>query len=240
MAADPLVFAAASLRNALDAVAARYHAETGHSVSISYAGSSALARQIEQAAPADIFISADLKWMDYLEGKKLIRSETRVTLLGNRLVLVAPKDSSVSIVIEPGMKLAEALGSDGRLAMAGTEAVPAGRYGKAALSHLGVWDSVADHVVEADNVRGALAFVARDEAPLGIVYATDAAAEPAVKVVGTFPEDSHPPIRYPAAILAGSSSGEAADFFAFLGSAKAREAFEAEGFTVLGPDQPRS
>jgi molybdate transport system substrate-binding protein len=240
-AAEPLVFAAASLKNALDEIAEAYKSESSQAVVISYAASSALARQIEEAAPADIFISADLQWMDYLAEMQLINETSRVTLLGNRLVLVAPRDSTVALEIGPAMKLVEALGPDGKLAMAGVEAVPAGRYGKAALTHYNLWDAVQPRVVESDNVRGALAFVATGEAPLGIVYATDAAAEPKVKVVGTFPEDSHPPVVYPAALLANAPNPTESDaFFTYVIGAKAQAIFEKHGFTVFGPDKPRS
>ncbi|HWA41902.1 MAG TPA: molybdate ABC transporter substrate-binding protein [Hypericibacter adhaerens] len=231
-AADTVVFAAASLKNALDAAAKDYEAKTGHKIAISYAGSSALAKQIEQGAPADIFISADLDWMDYLAGKKLIADDTRRNLLGNTLVLVAPADSSVSIKIAPGFDLAKALG-DGRLAMADPASVPAGKYGKAALEKLGVWDSVKDKVAQAENVRAALAFIAQGEAPLGIVYQTDATAEPKVKVVDTFPADTHPPIIYPVALTASSTSPDAKAFLDYLGSEEARKAFEGQGFQVL-------
>ena len=196
-AEDVTVFAAASLKNALDDVAAAYKAETGKSVLISYAASNALAKQIEEAAPADIFFSADLAWMDYLDERNLIQKDTRQTLLGNEIVLVAPADSTATVTLGPGADLAALLGADGRLAMANVDSVPAGKYGKAALEKLGIWASVADRVVQADNVRAALAFVATGEAPLGIVYQTDANSEPKVKVVATFPADSHPPILYP-------------------------------------------
>jgi len=232
---EPLVFAAASLKNALDDAAARYKDQTGKTVRINYAGSSALAKQIEQAAPADIFFSANLDWMDYLEERDLIKKETRVTLLGNTIVLVAPKDSNAEIAIEPDMKLAELLGDDGRLAMANVDSVPAGKYGKAALGHLGVWDAVADKIVQADNVRAALAFVASGEVPLGIVYATDAAAEPNVRIVGVFPDDSHPPILYPVALTASSENPDAAAFLDFIQSDVARPAFEKQGFVLVSP-----
>ena len=170
-----VVFAAASLRNALDDVVAGYHAATGKAVTVSYAGSSTLARQIEQGAPADIFFSADRDWMTYLSDRKLIATDTERTLLGNEIVLIAPRDSGAgNVAIGNGLDLAPLLGADGRLAMANVEAVPAGKYGKAALMNLGGWDKVAGRIVEADNVRAALAFVASGEAPLGIVYATDA------------------------------------------------------------------
>jgi molybdate transport system substrate-binding protein len=235
LAAEPVVFAAASLKNALDDAAALYKEKTGTSVTVNYAASSALAKQIEELAPADIFFSADLAWMDYLEERDLIKKESRVTLLGNAIVLVAPKDSSAALTIEPGMKLGDLLGADGKLAMANVESVPAGKYGKAALEKLGVWDSVADKVVQADNVRAALAFVASGEAPLGIVYRTDAAAEPAVKALGTFPEDSHPPILYPVALTKTSENPDAAAFLDFLKSDAARPAFEKQGFIIVAP-----
>jgi molybdate transport system substrate-binding protein len=231
-AADPVVFAAASLKNALDDVAKAYEAKTGQKVTISYAGSSALAKQIEQGAPADIFISADLDWMNYLAGKNLIKNETRRNLLGNRLVLVAPADRSLSLVIAPGFELAKALG-DGRLAVADPASVPAGKYAKASLEKLGVWDSVKDKLAQAENVRAALAFIAQGEAPLGIVYQTDAAAEPKVKVVDTFPADSHAPIIYPVAQTASSTNPDASAFLEFLGSDDARKVFEGQGFEVL-------
>jgi molybdate transport system substrate-binding protein len=232
-AADITVFAAASLKNALDDAAKKYEAKTGDKVVISYAASSALAKQIEQGAPADIFFSADLDWMDYLEQKKLIDSTSRHTLLGNTLVLISPKDSTVSLTIEKNFPLLQALGPDGKLAMASVDTVPAGKYGKASLTYLGVWDAVAPRVAQAENVRAALAFVARGEALLGIVYGTDAKSEPAVKVVGTFPEDSHPKILYPLA-LTSSAKPEARKFLEFLLSSEAAPSFEARGFSIEG------
>jgi molybdate transport system substrate-binding protein len=232
-AADVTVFAAASLKNALDDAAKLYQAKTGDKVTISYAASSALAKQIEAGAPADIFFSADLDWMDYLAEKNLINTASRKTLLGNTLVLVAPKDSAVALTIGKGFPLLEALGPDGKLAMASVDSVPAGKYGKAALTSLGVWDAVSFRVAQADNVRAALAFVAHGEAPLGIVYGTDAKAETAVKVVGVFPEQSHPKIQYPVALLT-SAKPEARKFLDFLESPEAKPAFEAQGFTVPG------
>ncbi len=226
-----LVFAAASLKNALDDATKIYQAKTGETVKNSFAASSALAKQIESGAPADIFFSADLDWMDYLQEKNLIDTGSRHTLLGNSLVLIAPKDSTVSLTIDKDFPLLEALGPDGKLAMALVETVPAGKYGKAALTYLGVWDAVSPQVVQAENVRAALAFVAVGEANLGIVYATDARAEPAVRVVGTFPEDSHPKIVYPVA-LTKSASPEARKFLEFLLSAEAAPSFEAQGFTI--------
>ncbi|MBZ9936394.1 molybdate ABC transporter substrate-binding protein [Mesorhizobium sp. BR1-1-16] len=233
-AADIKVFAAASLKEALDAAAKAYTATTGQAVVASYAGSSALARQIEAGAPADIFFSADLDWMNELAEKGLIDPATRKTLLGNTLVLVAPADSAATISIGPDFPLAAALGADGKLAMAAVASVPAGKYGKAALTKLGVWNAVAPHVAEADNVRGALAFVARGEAPFGIVYGTDAKAESGVKVVGTFPEDSHPPIVYPIALIKASTNPDAKAFLEWLVSPEAQPAFEKAGFTIIG------
>ena len=230
-AADLLVFAAASLKNALDDVAKIYQAKTGDKVTISYAASSALAKQIESGAPADIFFSADLDWMDYLQEKKLIDAGSRRTLLGNTLVLVAPKNSAVALTIEKNFPLLQALGPDGKLAMGDVNSVPAGKYGKAALTSLGVWDAVAPRVAQAENVRAALAFVAQNEAPLGIVYGTDAKSEPKVRVVGTFPEDSHPKILYPVALTA-SAKPEARKFLEFLVSPEAAPSFEAQGFSI--------
>lgn len=229
--AEVLVFAAASLKNALDDASAAYQRQEGDRIVISYAASSALARQIENGAPADIFISADLDWMDYVQRKKLIKPETRKNLLGNRLVLIAPAASTVAAAIKPGFPLATLLG-DGRLAIADPDSVPAGKYAKAALATLGVWASVENKLARAENVRAALFFVARREAPLGIVYQTDADADKGVRIVAAFPEDSHPPILYPIALTAASHDG-AAKFLTFLESPAARPFFEKEGFTVL-------
>lgn len=238
-AAAPVVFAAASLKTALDDVAALYRRETGHAVVFNYAGSATLAKQIEQAAPADIFISANIAWMDYLDERGLIDRASRTILLGNAIVLVAPKDSKIALAIKPGMHLAEYLGIGGRLAMANVDSVPAGLYGKAALEHLNVWEAVAGKVVQADNVRTALAFVARGEAPLGIVYATDATAEPAVKIVDKFPAKSHPPVLYSAALTTASNNPDAMNFLDFLESDTARPAFERQGFILPATgDQP--
>jgi molybdate transport system substrate-binding protein len=228
-----LVFAAASLKNALDAAVEDYSKTTGKTVTVSYAASPALAKQIEEGAPADIFFSADLDWMDDLQGKNLIAADSRVTLLGNDIVLVAPADSDVTLTIGPDFPLAEAL-AGGKLAMALTASVPAGKYGKAALESLGVWDSVATSVAEVENVRAALALVSRGEAPLGIVYATDAKADPGVKVVGTFPADSHPPILYPVAVTS-TAKPDARAFLDYLVSAKAKPIFEAQGFRFVAP-----
>ncbi len=228
-----LVFAAASLKTALDAIAAQWRAETGKRATISYAASSTLAKQIENGAPAELFISADRDWMDYLQKRKLIDPETRVDLLGNRLVLIAPADSAVRVTIAPGFPLARLLG-DGHLAMADPRAVPAGIYAKAALMKLGAWPAIAFRIAAAENVRAALLLVARGEAPLGIVYQTDAAAEPAVRVVGIFPADSHPPIVYPMALTPVAGPAAAA-FASTLRGPAARKLFEAQGFTVLDP-----
>ncbi|MGF7162535.1 molybdate transport system substrate-binding protein [Rhodoligotrophos appendicifer] len=228
------VFAAASLKTALDAVNAACEAEVGERATISYAASSALAKQIEEGAPADVFISADLAWMDYLSDKNLTKKDTEVRLLGNRIVLIAPADSGAAIDIAPNFDLAGLLG-DGKLAMANVASVPAGKYGKAALGKLGVWTSVEGDVAQADNVRAALALVATGEAPLGIVYQTDAAAEPKVRILATFPEDTHPPIIYPVAQTARSKDDDTADFLRCLQSSKARDLFEKQGFTVLTP-----
>jgi len=233
-AQDVVVFAAASLTNALDEAAKLFEGRGGAHAKISYAASPALAKQIESGAPADIFLSADLDWMDYLEQRHLVQPATRRNLLGNRLVLVAPADSDVHVEIKPGFDLA-ALLKGGRLAMADTDSVPAGKYGKAALEKLGVWNTVQSAVAPAETVRAALLFVSRREAPLGIVYATDAAADPRVKIVGVFPEDTHPPIVYPAALTADSKNPSAVRLLDFLGSPAAKQIFEKEGFTVLVP-----
>ena len=233
LANEVVVFAAASLKNALDDAAQQFERDGGAAVKISYAASSALAKQIESGAPADIFISADLAWMDYVQNRNLIQPATRKNLLGNRLVLVAPAGSGVKIDIKPGFDLVGLL-HGGRLAMADPASVPAGKYGKAALEKLGIWNAVEPHVAGAENVRAALLFVDRKETPLGIIYATDAAADPRVEIAGTFPESTHPPIIYPVALVAMSKNPDAAKFLAFLKSAKARPAFEKQGFIVLG------
>jgi molybdate transport system substrate-binding protein len=230
-----VVFAAASLKNALDAVAKDWTREAGVEVKISYAASSALARQIEQAAPADLFISADVPWMNYVAKKKLIDPASRVDLLGNALVLVAgPGWTKGDVDLKSGGDLAGLLGNE-RLAMGEPGSVPAGKYGKAALEALGAWEGVKAKVAGAENVRAALALVSRGEAPLGIVYRTDAAADRAVRVVATFPADSHPPIVYPAAKLAASSSPNADAFLKRLASGGARKTFEDAGFAVIAP-----
>ncbi|OAP37930.1 molybdenum ABC transporter substrate-binding protein [Sinorhizobium glycinis] len=226
------VFAAASLKNALDAINANWKEETGKETTASYAASSALAKQIEQGAPADIFISADLAWMDHLADKKLIKAGTRSNLLGNRIVLVSAKADAGPVEVKPGLDLASLIG-DGRLAMGAVDSVPAGKYGKAALEKLGIWATVAEKVAGAESVRAALLLVSRGEAPYGIVYRTDAAADPGVKVVGTFPEDSHPPIIYPIAIITDSKNPDATAYLEFVKSPKAAALFEAQGFIAL-------
>jgi molybdate transport system substrate-binding protein len=227
------VFAAASLKTALDEIADDWGAETGNRAVVAYAGNSALARQIRQRAPADIFISANTDWMDALADGGLIRAETRQELLGNTLVLIAHGKDAAPVEIGPGFDLAGMLG-DERLGMALVDGVPAGVYGKQALMSLGVWDAVAPKVAQADNVRAALELVATGEAPLGIVYRTDAVAEDDVTVVGSFPADSHAPILYPAAVTAESADPELAGaFLDYLAGETARGVFEANGFRVL-------
>ena len=222
-----VIFAAASLKTALDEILA------GQGVRISYGASNLLARQIEQGAPADLYFSADLDWMDYLAGKGLIRVGSRIDLLGNRLALIAPKNTPQSMKLVPGVDLSQALGRDGRLAMANVEAVPAGKYGRAALQWLGAWEAVRSRLAQTDNVRAALALVARREAPLGVVYASDAVAEPTVQVLGLFPEASHPPIVYPVAITQASRHPGAASMIDRLRGPAAQKIFEAQGFSVL-------
>jgi molybdate transport system substrate-binding protein len=231
---DVVVFAAASLKDALDAINADWQKASGKHATISYAASSALAKQIEAAAPAEIFISADLDWMDYLDQKKLIAPGSRYNLLGNSLVLIAPADSTApNVDIAPGFPLAKLL-NDGKLAMADPNAVPAGKYGKAALTKLGVWDAVSGQVASAENVRACLLLVARGEAPYGIVYKTDATIEPKVRIVGTFPADSVPPIVYPIGLTASSKNPDAPAFVTYLSGPDATKQFNHYGFTVLG------
>jgi molybdate transport system substrate-binding protein len=224
------VFAAASLTDSLKAVADAYRSATGNSVTLSFGASSTLARQIDQGAQADIFVSADTDWMDFLQKNGRIADGTRKDLLGNRLVLIAASDSGPVPPIAPHFDLAGALGNR-RLALADPASVPAGKYAKAALTALGVWDSVAPKVAPAENVRVALEYVVRGQAPFGIVYATDAKAAPSVRVAGTFPADSHPAIIYPAAMVKGASPA-AKNFLAFLGGVQARAVFEKAGFTL--------
>ena len=225
----PTVFAAASLKNAMDEVSAGFERETGHAVAVSLAGSSALARQIQHGAPADIFISANPGWMDALERDGLIDPQTRFDVLRNAIVLIAHGRNAAKVEVAPGLDIAGMLG-EGRLAMTLVDAVPAGIYGKAALRSLGVWEAVAPKVAQADNVRAALALVSSGEAPLGIVYATDAAADDNVTVLGAFPADAHPPIVYPAAALAASRNPLNPRFLAWLRGPAARQAFERQGF----------
>lgn len=230
---DVVILAAASLKNALDEASAAWTRQTGKTTRISYASSAALARQVEGGIPADIFISADVPWMDYVAERKLIKPASRFDFLGNQIVLIAAKDSRIDLEIDKGFNLRGALGNDGRLAMGNVDAVPAGRYGKAALEHLGVWPSVSDRVAQAENVRMALTLVSRGEAPLGIVYTTDAASDPAVRIVGTFPAASHPAIIYPMALLSISTSPDAQAFVDYLKTPAAKPFFEKQGFTVL-------
>jgi molybdate transport system substrate-binding protein len=231
--ANLTVFAAASLKNALDEAAGAYDKAAGGKTAISYAASSALAKQIENGAPADVFISADLDWMDYVANANLIDAGTRASLLGNKLVLIAPKAKPVTLKIAAGFDLAGALG-DGRLAVADVKAVPAGKYAKSAFEKLGVWAAVEPKLAQAENVRAALALVARGEAPLGVVYQTDAAAEPNVAIVDTFPEDTHPPIVYPIAVTTAAKGPDAAKaFVAYLKGEAASAIFAKQGFTIL-------
>lgn len=226
--ARTLVFAAASLKNALDEIA---QGMPGGKAAISYAASSALARQIEAGAPASVFICADLDWMDYLETRKLLLPGTRRDLLGNRLVLIAPAASRTNLALAPGMPLGQALG-DRRLALADPRYVPAGKYARAALEKLGVWHTAAGRIAAAENVRAALSLVARGEAPLGIVYETDARAEPKVRVVARFDPSLHPPIIYPLALLKGAGA-PAREFAAYLEGGTARRIFQNHGFQPL-------
>ncbi len=232
-AADPTIFAAASMKTALDAIADAWTAKTGKKPSISYGSSGTLAKQIEAGAPADLFISADQKWMDVLAKDGAIKPETRRDLVGNALVLIAPAVASAPLTIEKGVDLAGALG-DGKLAVCTVASCPAGIYGKEALIKLGIWDAVEPKLAQAENVRAALLLVARGEAKYGIVYATDAKAEPKVKVVGTFPAASHTPIVYPVAVTKEAKSPDAAALEAFLSSPEAAQILKGQGFTVPG------
>ncbi|MEO5586196.1 MAG: molybdate ABC transporter substrate-binding protein [Novosphingobium sp.] len=225
----PLVLAAASLQEALTAAAQRWSAKGHPRPVVSFAASSALARQVEAGAPADLFVSADEEWMNYLAQRRLLQPRTRVSFLTNDLVLIAPAARVTRLTIGPRFPLARALG-EGRLAMADPIAVPAGKYGKEALTRLGVWASVERKIAAGENVRAALALVARGEAPLGIVYATDARAAPGVRIVGTFPASSHGPISYPLAMLARSRNPEAEGFRRFLISAEGKAVFRRFGF----------
>lgn len=236
LAADVVVFAAASLKDALDAINADWQKANGKRATISYAASSALAKQIEAGAPADVFISADLDWMDYLDKKQLIATGSRHDLLSNALVLIAPADSTAKLDIAPGFPLAKML-NGGKLAMADPNAVPAGKYGKAVLTRLGVWDQVVGSIASAENVRAALLLVARGEAPLGIVYKTDAAIEPKVRIVATFPPDSVPPIVYPIGLTASSKNPDGPAFVGFLSGPDAVKQFDKYGFAVLDKER---
>ena len=228
----PTVFAAASMKTALDAVATAWTAETGKTPPIVYASSAVLAKQIEQGAPADIFISADLTWMDYLEKAKLIQSKTRHNLLGNVLVLIEPADANAKLTIAPDFDLAGATG-DGKIAVCTIASCPGGIYAKQALEALGIWAKVEPKLAQADNIRNALTLVSRGEAKFGIVYATDAKADPKVKVVGTFPEATHSPIIYPVALVETSKNPDAALFAAYLSSKAAKKIWGEQGFKFL-------
>ncbi|HEX3836190.1 MAG TPA: molybdate ABC transporter substrate-binding protein [Steroidobacteraceae bacterium] len=223
-----VVLGASSLTDALNEIGPAYTAKTHQTVTLSYAASSALARQIEAGAPADVFMSADTDWMDYLQTRNLIDTKTRRNVVGNRLVLISPADSTVTIRITRHFPLAKLLG-DGRLATGNPDSVPVGKYAKIALTNLGVWEAVQDKIAAADNVRAALALVARGEAPLGIVYRTDALIEKKVRIVADFPASSHGPITYPAATTARAHAG-AADFVKFLSSPTAQAIFAKYGF----------
>lgn len=233
-AQSPLtVFAAASLKESMDAAATAYQHASGQPVRVSYAASSALARQIAQGAPADAFVSADEDWMDDLQRRNLIDTASRRDLLGNRLVLIAPASSPMDAMsLQPGVDLLAPLGADGRLAVALTDSVPAGKYARAALLSLGAWSTLQPRLAEAENVRAALLLVARGETPLGIVYASDAQAEPRVKVLAVFPADAHPPIVYPVARLERSSQPQASAFIDWLQTPVAAEIFRRYGFSM--------
>jgi len=227
-----VVFAAASMKNALDDIDAAFTARTGIKVTASYAASSTLAKQIEQGAPADIFVSADTDWMDYATGKKTINESTRVNLLGNSIVLIAPKDSRIDhVTIGQGFDLAKLVG-DGKVATGDVKSVPVGKYAKAALEKLGAWQAAEPKFAMAESVRAALTLVARGEAALGIVYSTDAKVEPGVKIVGTFPPDSHPAIIYPVAATA-TAKPEAKAYLDYLHSQAAKTVLEKYGFNYL-------
>ena len=231
-ASPPLVFAPSSLTDVLQAISAAYTRERRSTVKLSFGSTATLARQIESGARADVFLSADLAWMDYLAERALIDLPSRKVLLGNRLVLVAPANSTETLQIAKNFPLQQALGKTGRLAIADPQSAPAGRYGRAALQYLGVWPALEPRLAITDNVRSALLFVARGEAPFGIVYATDARAEPRVRIVGMFPEDSHPAIIYPVALVRNSGSAGTA-FIDYLSSPTARRIFSEAGFTLL-------
>lgn len=226
------VFAAASLTNAMQDLGKAYTEKTGVKVVFSFASSSAIAKQIESGAPADLFISADAEWMDYLQQRSLIDVATRKDILSNRLVLIAPAGSTVQLKIAPGFPLAQALGKDGRLSTGDPDFVPVGRYARSALTNLGVWNDVADRLLRAENVRSAMAFVSRGEAPLGIVYLSDVGVDKKVRIVDTFPTSSHLPIVYPAALVKGAKAGTQ-EFYAFILTPESRAVFEKFGFINL-------
>ena len=230
-ATDVTVFAAASLGDALQDVGKAWQQKTGHSAAFSFAASSVLAKQIQASSFADVFISADSEWMDYLDSRGLMAHDTRLDLLGNHLVLVAPSDSKMALKVAPHFDLLGTL-KGGRLSVADTDTVPAGKYAKSALTSLGVWNSVVDHLAQAENVRVALAYVARGEAPLGIVYTTDAMSEPRVRIVDTFPENTHQKIVYPVA-LTKDAKPLARDFLDFLKGPEASAIFAKDGFVLL-------
>jgi molybdate transport system substrate-binding protein len=236
------IFAAASLKTALDDIAAQWQKETGKTARISYAASGPLAKQIEAGAPADIFISADMAWMDYAAQRRLIKPETRRNLLGNALVLVAPSDSKAQpIEFNAQTDLTALLGANGRLAIGEPRSVPAGAYAQKALTSLGLWDKVKNRVAQTESVRATLLFVARGEAPLGIVYRSDAHAEPRVKVLGTFPDSSHhAPIVYPIAMTAASTNPDAKAFYDYLATPAATAIFKRESFDVLPSDNRKA
>jgi molybdate transport system substrate-binding protein len=231
LAEQVTVFAAASLKESLDEIARNVQAQSGDKIVVSYAASSALAKQIENGAPADVFISADLDWMEYLAQRKLIQPASRIVLLSNQLVLIAPQGGERTLKIAPNFPLAAKLGTE-KLAMANPDTVPAGKYGKAALEHFGVWNAVSAKVARTDNVRAALTLVARGEAPFGIVYRTDALAEKRVAIVDTFPAGSHAEIVYPAALTATSTSMSARRFLDYLRSDQARAVWQKRGFSM--------
>lgn len=231
-AADVTVFAAASLKDALDDIGAKFEAQTGYSLALSLAGSSLLARQIELGAPADIYFPANPDWMNHLDQKGLLASQSRIDLLRNQLVLVAPRKSAQAISSFQDPLLLEQLG-EGKLAMGLVSAVPAGIYGKAALQSVGLWQELENHIAQSDNVRAALAMVAIGEAPLGIVYASDAIAEPRVVVLAEFPKTSHPPILYPVAMTRSSDHPAVQAFYTFLQTPEARVAFQTAGFETI-------
>ncbi|MFS8039178.1 molybdate ABC transporter substrate-binding protein [Xanthobacter sp. AM11] len=226
-------FAAASLTNAFEDIAKAY-AATGEktAVKFSFAASSALAKQLEAGAPANIFASADLKWMDYTDKKDLTLPATRATVIGNALVLVAPADRAKPVTLAKGMDIDALLGANGRIATGLVDSVPVGVYAKTAFTNLGVWDKVAPRIVGAESVRAALALVERGEVPYGVVYATDAAIAKNVKIVAVFPADSHPPVEYPFALVKGQDTPAAKAFFAFLQGPQAKEIYKKYGFTV--------